>query len=136
MPHKFKIGQLVEYHAPPNGVFVPRGSCLIKAQLPERNGEFQYRIRHPSEMHERIANESQLSIMQGATTAAEIFEYMGYRLDLRPVGKGWRVLIYPPGIGLPLSEYASNLEKGSRETVIKGAKKIVEAHLDRKLNTC
>jgi hypothetical protein len=86
-------------------------------------------------MHERIANESQLSIVQGVTTPAEVFEYMGYRFDLRPVGKGWRVLIYAPGTGLALPEYASNLEKGSRETVVKEAKKIVDAHLDRKLNS-
>jgi hypothetical protein len=60
---------------------------------------------------------------------------MGYRLDPRPAGKGWRVLIYPPGTNSALSEYASDSEKGSKEAVIKEAKKIVDAHLDRKLRT-
>jgi hypothetical protein len=61
MPHKFKIGQLVDYH-PPRGIYAPRGPYLIAAQLPMRDGEFEYHIRHPNEMHERIAPESQLSI--------------------------------------------------------------------------
>src|SRR5271166_3650459 len=96
MPHKFKIGQLVEYH-PPRGLYARRGPYLITTQLPERNGEFEYHVRHPNEMHERVANESELSIAQGGATAAEIIEYTGYRLHLGPVGKGWRALIYPPG---------------------------------------
>jgi hypothetical protein len=33
MPHKFKIGQLVDYHPPPCN-YVPRGPYLIVAQLP------------------------------------------------------------------------------------------------------
>jgi hypothetical protein len=34
---------------------------------------------------------------QVVTSASEVAEYMGYRLEARPLGKGWRVLIYPPG---------------------------------------
>ena len=56
-------------------------------------------------------------------------------LDPRPLGRGWRVLIYPPGTNSALSECDSDLEKGSKEAVIKEAKKIVDAHLDRKLST-
>jgi phosphomannomutase len=132
MPHKFKTGQLVEYH-PPRGLYAPRGHHLITAQLPERNGEFEYRIRHTDEMHERIANERELSIAQEAPTTAEIIEYMGYRLDPRPVGRGWRVFIYPPGNKPVLSEYASSLEKGSKDQVIKEAEKIVDTDLERRL---
>jgi hypothetical protein len=62
-------------------------------------------------------------------TASEIAEYMGYRLEARPLGKGWRVMIYPPGTKSALSEYASDLEKGSKDAVIKRAKEIVDAHL-------
>jgi hypothetical protein len=58
---------------------------------------------------------------------------MGYRLEARPLGKGWRVLIYPPGAKSALSEYASDLEKGSKEAVVKRAKQIVDAHLHRTL---
>ena len=130
MPHKFQIGQLVDYH-PSRGLYAPRGPYLIAAQLPQREGEFEYHIRHPKEMHERIASESQLSIAQVLTTTSEVIEYMGYRLDARPLGKGWRVLIYPPGTESALSEYASDLEKGSKEAVITKAKEIVDAHLRR-----
>jgi hypothetical protein len=60
--------------------------------MPKREGEFEYHIRHPNEMHERIASEGQLSMAEGATATSEIIEYMGYRLEARPLGKGWRVL--------------------------------------------
>jgi len=132
MPHKFQIGQLVDYH-PSRGLYAPRGPYLIAAQLPKREGEFEYHIRHPNEMHERIARESQLSMAEGATATSDITEYMGYRLEARPLGKGWRVLVYPPGARSALPEYASDLEKGSKETVVKQAKEIVDAHLGRVL---
>jgi hypothetical protein len=128
MPHKFKIGQLVDYH-PPRGLYAPRGTYLIVAQLPKREGDFEYQIKQTNEMHERIVPESDLTPAQGAAATSEITEYMGYRLDARPLGKGWRVLIYPPGARSPLSKYASNLEKGSKEAVVKEAKAIVEGHL-------
>ena len=132
MHHKFRIGQLVNYR-PPRGLYAPLGPYVIAAQLPEREGEFEYRIRHPNEVHDRIVTENDLSIAQAAMTTSEITEYMGYRLDARPVGKGWRVLIYPPETGSALPEYASDLEKGSKEAVIRRAKEIVDAHLHRGL---
>jgi hypothetical protein len=130
MPHKFKIGQLVDYHPAP-GNYAPRGPYLIVAQLPKRDGDFEYQIKHASGMHERIVAESELTTAQGSAATSEITEYMGYRLDSRPLGKGWRVLIYPPGAKSPLSKYASNLEKGSKEVVVEEAKAIVEEHLHR-----
>ena len=130
MPHKFQIGQRVDYH-PPRGLYAPRGPYLIAAQLPKREGEFEYHIRHPNGMHERIASESQLSMAEGATATSEIIEYMGYRLEARPLGKGWRVLVYPPGTESALSEYASDLETGSKVAVIRKAKEIVDMHLRR-----
>ena len=44
MPHKFKVGQAVKYH-PPRWIWAPPGTYLITAELPERNGEFEYHIR-------------------------------------------------------------------------------------------
>src|SRR5262245_4181745 len=132
MPHKFKVGQLVDYH-PPRGIYAPWGPYLIAAQLPKRDGEFEYRIKHPNEAHERIVTESQLTMAQVTASASEITEYMGYQLEARPLGKGWRVLIYPPVSKSALSEYASDLEKGSKETVVRKAKEIVDAHLNRTL---
>ena len=130
MPHKFKIGQLVDYH-PPTGNYAPRGPYLIVAQLPKRDGDFEYQIKQANEMHERIVPESDLTAAQGAAATSEITEYLGYRLDARPLGRGWRVLIYPPGAKSPLSRYASNLEKGSKEAVVKEAKAIVKELLHR-----
>ena len=82
-------------------------------------------------MHERVVREDQLSVAGIETATPDIAEYMGYRLEARPLGKGWRVLIYPPGTKSALSEYASDLEKGSKEAVVKRAKEIVDAHLHR-----
>jgi len=134
MPHKFKIGQLVDYH-PPTGNYAPRGPYLIVAQLPKRDGDFEYRIKQANGMHERIVSESVLTTAQGAAAISEITEFMGYRLDARPLGKGWRVLIYPHGAKSPLSKYASNLEMGSKEAVVKEAKAIVEGHLHRTMRS-
>jgi hypothetical protein len=59
MPHKFILGQAVEYRAPPR-LYAPPGIYVMTAKLPERDGEFEYHIKHTSELHERIAKESEL----------------------------------------------------------------------------
>ena len=59
--------------------------------------------------------------------AVEILNYNGYRLEVVPVGKGWRVSIYPPDSTVALRESPSSLEKVLKETVIAEAKKIVDA---------
>ena len=41
-------------------MYAPRGAYVVTAKLPEREGEFEYRIRHMSEQHERMARESEL----------------------------------------------------------------------------
>ena len=33
---------------------------MVTAKLPERDGEFEYHIKHTGELHERIARESEL----------------------------------------------------------------------------
>jgi hypothetical protein len=58
---------------------------------------------------------------------AETLHYNGYRLEVVPVGKGWRVSIYPPDSASALRESPSILEKVLKETVIAEAKKIVDA---------
>jgi hypothetical protein len=60
MPHKFKIGQAVEY-ASPRWIYAPPGIYVVTAKLAERDGEFEYHIKHLKELHERIARESELS---------------------------------------------------------------------------
>ena len=57
--HRFKTGQAVEFH-PPRGMYAPRGLYVITGELPVRAGEFEYRIKHSHEDHERVAAESDL----------------------------------------------------------------------------
>ena len=57
--HKFKVGQVVEYH-PPRGLIAERRQYIVTAALPAQFGVFEYRIRHPSENYERIATEHDL----------------------------------------------------------------------------
>jgi hypothetical protein len=57
MPHKFKIGRIC---------LISLDLCAARnlrsdPKLPERDGEFEYHIKHLKELHERIARESELS---------------------------------------------------------------------------
>jgi hypothetical protein len=56
--HKFNIGQTVFLE---RSLAVPGGTCVITKRLPERDGEFEYRIKSVNEPHERVARESQLA---------------------------------------------------------------------------
>jgi hypothetical protein len=60
---------------------------------------------------------------------AERIDYRGYRLEVGPVGKGWRVAIYPQGSASPLPESPTALEKISKEEMITEAKEIIDARL-------
>jgi hypothetical protein len=64
MGHKFHIGQLVEFW-PKKGAAISaaRGAYEILKQLPERDGELQYRIKSAVEDHERIALASELGAL-------------------------------------------------------------------------
>ena len=56
--HKFNIGQTVFLE---RSLAVPGGTCVITKRLPERDGEFEYRIKTVNEPHERVVRESQLN---------------------------------------------------------------------------
>jgi hypothetical protein len=60
---------------------------------------------------------------------AERIDYRGYRLEVGPVGKGWRAAIYAPGSASSLPESPAVLEKITREEIITQAKEIVDARL-------
>ena len=64
MTHKFILGQGVGY-TPPHGQYAPPGLYVVTAKLPERDGEFEYRIKHINEVHERTARESELRWVMG-----------------------------------------------------------------------
>jgi hypothetical protein len=57
--HKFHVGEIVHL-SPFISRNVPGGSYQVVKQLPERNGEFQYRIKSVDEPHERVAGENEL----------------------------------------------------------------------------
>jgi hypothetical protein len=60
MAHRFKLGQAVRlsgssrYRSSSEGVFE------VIRQMPDRDGELQYRIKSTHEPHERVVKESEL----------------------------------------------------------------------------
>jgi hypothetical protein len=60
LSHKFHVRQLVQLNLSFSRN-VPRGSYEITKKLPEREGEFEYRIKSMNEPDERVARESELS---------------------------------------------------------------------------
>jgi hypothetical protein len=59
MPHKFAIGGNVELHpATGRAVDAECGPYVVTKRSPGPRGKFQYRIKHPTEPHERIAGEA------------------------------------------------------------------------------
>jgi hypothetical protein len=64
MPHKFILGQGVGY-TQPEAVNAPSGLYTVIAKLPERDGEFEYRIKHVNGTREFVARESELRWVEG-----------------------------------------------------------------------
>jgi hypothetical protein len=60
--HRFQVGQTVQFRTKPFYVSVALGAFEVTKQLPERDGEFEYRIKNAAEPHERVARESDLSV--------------------------------------------------------------------------
>jgi hypothetical protein len=59
--HKFQTGQRVTLAADLISRRATGGGYVVIKQLPERDGEFEYRIKSASETHERVARESELA---------------------------------------------------------------------------
>jgi hypothetical protein len=62
---------------------------------------------------------------------SERIDYRGYRLEVGPVGKGWRAAIYAPGAASPLPESPTVLEKITKEEIVTRAKEIIDGRLYR-----
>ncbi len=60
--HKFKLGQSVFLQPTTFNRDAARGAFEVIKQLPERDGQFEYRIKSSREPHERVAKESELSL--------------------------------------------------------------------------
>jgi hypothetical protein len=58
--HKFRVGQRVQVITGHSDRNLPRGIYEIARQLPEDDGEFNYRIKSEHEPHLRVVKESQL----------------------------------------------------------------------------
>jgi len=58
---KFKLGRSVVLQSTILSRNAARGTYEVVAQLPERDGQFEYRIKSPGEPHERVVKESDLS---------------------------------------------------------------------------
>ncbi len=58
--HKFQIGQTV-FLTPFPSQKIPGGAYTVTKKLPERDGEFEYRVKSANEPHERAMREGQLS---------------------------------------------------------------------------
>jgi hypothetical protein len=68
--HKYLIGQSVIYRPP--GAYAAQGDYVIIARLPQRDdGEFEYRIKHSYELHQRNAKESELRPKQESLTGRQ-----------------------------------------------------------------
>jgi hypothetical protein len=60
--HKFKVGQSVSLQSTLYNRDSARGAYEVTKQLPERDGQFEYRIKSSREPHERVVGESELSL--------------------------------------------------------------------------
>ena len=58
--HKYQLGQLVRYFPSKLQEASTSGDYKITRLLPYEGGELQYRVKHASEVFERVAGERQL----------------------------------------------------------------------------
>ena len=63
------------------------------------------------------------------TPTMTVIDYKGYRIEVGPVGKGWRASIFSPGSTSPWPNSPVNLEKSSKDEIVAEAKRIVEMGL-------
>jgi len=64
--------------------------------------------------------------------AMTAIEYKGHRIEVSPVGKGWRAAIFAPGSTRAMADSPSNLEKSRSEEIVAEAKRIIDARLHDK----
>jgi hypothetical protein len=67
------------------------------------------------------------------TRTMTIIDYKGYRIEVSPVGKGWRASIFSPGSTSPWPNSPVNLEKSTTEEIVAEAKRIIEVRLGPRL---
>ena len=70
MPHRYKVGQMLELSSAPMRSNRPKGPCKVLACLPYENGPALYRVQCLSERNERVVEEMDLSPGSGANAPA------------------------------------------------------------------
>jgi hypothetical protein len=63
-----------------------------------------------------------------------VVDYKGHRIEVCPVGKGWRASIFSPGSTASWPNSPANLEKSSTEGIVAEAKRIIEVRLGPRLS--
>jgi hypothetical protein len=58
--HKFQVGQTV-FLSPSLNWNILGGAYTVTKKLPERGGQFEYRVKSANELHERVTTEDLLS---------------------------------------------------------------------------
>ena len=61
------------------------------------------------------------------TPYAGTVQYKRYRIEVTPVGRGWRASIFPPSATRPLADSPCNLEKSERNEIVAEAKRVIDA---------
>lgn len=62
-----------------------------------------------------------------------VIDYKGYKIEVTPVGKGWRASIFSPGSTAPWPNSPVNLEKSTTEKIILEAKRVIDVRLGPRL---
>ena len=70
-----------------------------------------------------------IGLVVGIAQAMTVVEYKGFRIEVSPVGRGWRAVIFAPGSTRALADSPSNLEKSRTEEIVAEAKRIIDARL-------
>lgn len=74
MPHRFKIGQMLELRSAPGISNRPSGVCRVLHCLPHDRGPVLYRIKADDESIERVVEEGDLSPSSAMQKAEQDFE--------------------------------------------------------------
>jgi hypothetical protein len=61
MPHRYKVGQMLELRSAPRHSNRPAGPCEVMSCLPHDKGPVLYRIKSWGESNERVVEEIDLS---------------------------------------------------------------------------
>ena len=70
-----------------------------------------------------------IGLVRHIAQAMTVVEYKGFRIEVSPVGRGWRAVILAPGSTRALADSPSNLEKSRTEEIVAEAKRIIDARL-------